>query len=133
MTQQAREQGADANGREPVHVSLGDVLKQVSHELAQLSGRLGHIEHLVGPPILEAARRDPRFMRQIQDLDHIKQKIQALADFLTGLARFAPEQYRIDAGAAARGLTLAELAARVTLSEDSGGADDEERGELDLF
>ncbi|PNG24418.1 hypothetical protein CR492_18890 [Methylocella silvestris] len=109
------------------------MLTQVSHELAQLAGRLGHFEQMVGPPILEAARRDPRFLRQIQDLDHLRQKIHALADFLAGLARFAPEQYRIDAGAAARGLTLAELAARLTLSKDGGGAVDAERGDLDLF
>ncbi len=111
---------------------IGDVLAKVGHELGQLSHHLGHIETLVGPLILQAARRDADLVRQIQDLDHIRQKVRALGDFLSRLARAAPDQCLVDASAAARAVSLADLAARLTSKDDSGSRAGEE-GEFELF
>ncbi len=116
-----------------LHAPMSDVLARVGHELGQLSHRLGHIEALVGPLILAAARRDGRLVSQIQDLDHIRQKIEALADFLLAVGLVAPDQWRIDANAAARLVTLADLAARLTFSAEAADRGAGEWGDCELF
>ena len=103
----------------PLHAPMGDVLARVAHELNHLSGRIGHVETLVGPLVLSAAPRDADLVRHIQDLDHIRQKVEGLADFLAALALVAPGDCLIDAGGAARLVRLADLAARLTLSDES--------------
>ena len=55
-------------------------------------------------------------MRHIQDLDHIRQKVAGLADFLAALAPLAPGDCLVDARAA-RLVTLADLAARLALGD----------------
>ncbi len=56
-------------------------------------------------------------MRHIQDLDHIRQKVEGLADFLAALAPLAPGDCLVDASGAARLVTLADLAARLALGD----------------
>ncbi|VTZ27653.1 conserved hypothetical protein [Methylocella tundrae] len=116
-----------------LHAPMADVLDRVAYELSQLSGSLSHVETLVGPLILKAARRDAQLVRQIQDLDHIRQKMQALADFLAALALGAPDQCRVDAIAAARLINLADLAARLTFSDADKAARQGEWGDCELF
>ncbi|MGO9674984.1 MAG: hypothetical protein ACLPSF_12600 [Methylocella sp.] len=103
----------------PLHAPMGDVLARVAHELNHLSGRIVHVETLVGPLVLTAAPRDADLVHRIQDLDHIRQKVEGLADFLSALALVAPGDCLVDANGAARLLTLADLAARLTLSDES--------------
>ncbi len=124
--------GKPGGPAEPLHAPMGELLARVGRELGQLSGRLGRVETLVAPLILAAARSDAQLVRQIQDLDHIRQKVEALADFLAALALVAPDQLLVDASAAARFVSLADLAARLTLSDDAG-ARAADWGECELF
>ncbi len=117
----------------PLHAPVGDVLARVAHELRHLSERLGQVESLVGPLILEVARRDGDLLRRIQDLDGVRQKVGSLADFLAALAAVAPEACFIDASAAARFVTLADLAARLTRTDQGAAAPLAAWGDCELF
>jgi|BarGraIncu00222A_1022003.scaffolds.fasta_scaffold136274_2 hypothetical protein len=90
---------APGEAARPLHAPMGDVLARVAHELNHLSGRIGHVETLVGPLVLIAAPRDADLLRHIQDLDHIRQKVEGLADFLAALALVAPDDCLVDAAA----------------------------------
>ena len=117
----------------PLHAPMGEVLARVAHELNHLSGRIGHVETLVGPLVLAAAPRDAEMVRHIQDLDHIRQKAEGLADFLAALALVAPGDCLVDAGGAARLVTLADLAARLAFSDDGAAAAGAAYGDCELF
>lgn len=116
-----------------LQASMTDVLGRVGHELLQLSGSLGQLEALIGPLILQAARRDAHLVRQIQDLDHVRQKMQALAEFVAALAHVAPESCLVDTAAAARLVNLADLAVRLTFSDGDRAAHEGELGDCELF
>jgi hypothetical protein len=117
----------------PLHAPMGEVLARVAHELNHLSGRIGHVETLVGPLVLAAASRDAEMVRHIQDLDHIRQKAEGLADFLAALSLVAPGDCLVDAGGAARLVTLADLAARLAFSDDGVAAPGAAYGDCELF
>ena len=95
--------------------------------------RIFNFETLVGPLVLGAAQRDAGLMRHIQDLDHIRQKVAGLADFLAALAPLAPGDCLVDASGAARLVTLADLAARLALSDDDASAPGAAFGDFELF
>ena len=117
----------------PLHAPMGDVLARVAHELNHVCARIGHFETLAGPLILGAARRDAGLMRHIQDLDHIRQKVAGLADFLAALAPLAPGDCLVDASGAARLVTLADLAARLALSDEDSATPGAAGGDFELF
>ena len=124
---------APGQAARPLHAPMADVLARVAHELNHLSGRIGHVETLVGPLVLTAAPRDADLLRHIQDLDHIRQKVEGLADFLAALALVAPGDCLVDAGGAARLVTLADLAARLAFSDDDAAAPGAAFGDCELF
>ena len=94
-------------------VPFADVLSRAGHELAQLAWHLENLQSHIGPFVQEAAARDTNVLHQMQSLDHIAQKSAALADFLAALAQAAPSQWRVDPGAAARAISLADLSSRL--------------------
>jgi hypothetical protein len=112
-----------------LNAPLGDVLARVAHELNHLTARLQHVETMVGPLVVGVAPFDANLVHRIQDLDHIRQKVEGISDFLAALAPVVPNHYRVNARAAARLVTLPDVAARLALSE-VGGAD---LGECGLF
>lgn len=118
---------------EKAQTPIGEVLSRVSHELAHLAGRLDHLESLVGPLIREAECRDPDMLRHVQGLDYIRQKLGGLADFLAALAPEASAAWLTDPSAAARVVTLADLASRLGFADANeaclpSGRDTEEPG-----
>lgn len=117
----------------PLHAPMSEILARAGHELGRLSGRLGRVENLLGPLILEAARRDALLVSNIQDLDHIRQNVEALADFLVALALIAPDRLLVDASGPAELVKLADLAARLTLADHGAGDDGAEWGDFELF
>ncbi|MEI9915579.1 MAG: hypothetical protein WDN29_06935 [Methylovirgula sp.] len=50
-----------------------------------------------------------RALRELQDFDHISQKLKNLADFLGALALILPEDWQVDPTIATKVLTLADL------------------------
>jgi CelD/BcsL family acetyltransferase involved in cellulose biosynthesis len=116
-----------------LHVPIADVLRRVGRELAHLGRVLEQFENLTIPFILEAGRRDVDLLHQVQGVDHIGQTLSGLADFLAALAPAASDRWRVDPRAAAGTVTLAELAARLALSDEGGSTCPDERGDVELF
>lgn len=115
----------------PLDAPLRDVLGRVAYELHHLSAGLRHVETLVGPLALAAGPLDGNIARDIQDLDHIRQKVDGIADFLAALMPVATDDCLVNARAAARRVTLADLAARLALSDT--GAERADWGDCELF
>ncbi len=100
-------------------VPVTDVLSRAGHELAHLARLLDHLQILIAPLIQEAARRDPHFLRQMQNFDHIGQKVMGLADFLAALALAVPCDWLVDPATAARTVVLADLSSRLAFTDDA--------------
>ncbi len=127
---------AQTNSGEPaieLHVPIADVLSRISYELAHLSRLLEHFERFAAPLVVEAARRDADVLHQMQGFDHIGQKLSGLADFLAALAPAASDRWTVDPSAAARSVTLADLAARLGFSDENGASCSTAWGDFELF
>jgi hypothetical protein len=59
------------------------------------------------------ATPDPDYLQALQGIDHIEQKLCALAGFLADLATTASPDWQLDAHPALAALTLSDLAARL--------------------
>ncbi len=111
------------------------VLSATANELHDLAGRTAGMQILIGKVIANAELAAQSDLYELQQLDHITQSLEGLADFLTHLAISTPKNWHYPNLAAADVIKLEALAARLTgnacqinatLCEDSGG-------DLDLF
>ncbi len=123
-----------ASNRIPIENALepmASTLERTSDELRDVARLIGAVEDVVGKTIERASGRDDFNVRELQLLDHIRQKIAGAAEFLSALTDNMPHDWMIDARSAASALTLSELAARL------GNRGDEESwpvsGPSDLF
>lgn len=82
--------------------------------------------------MIEAAARNPAHLRELQDFDHISQKLKNLADFLGALALILPDHWRLDPSVAAKVLTLADLSNHLTFADASEG-ETHTPGDFELF
>ncbi|ACB97182.1 hypothetical protein [Beijerinckia indica] len=96
---------------------LGEVLARVSHEMTHLSKSMDQFQILISPLLVKGHHHDRAFLREIQNLDHVAQKLVCLSEFVNGLAIHMPPQWRIDPNFAAQVVTLAELSATLAASE----------------
>ncbi len=71
-------------------------------------------------------------LRELQDFDHISQKLKNLADFLGALALILPDHWRLNPSLATNVLTLADLSQHLSFAEKSGEAS-HEPGDFELF
>jgi len=116
----------------PTSVPVADVTDRVGEALNEIGESVHRLQSLIAPLILEAAARDPAHLRELQDFDHISQKLKNLGDFLAALALALPEHWRLDPGVAAKVLTLAELEARLAFAE-KGQGETHAPGDFELF
>src|SRR5262245_60513056 len=94
----------------------------MGQDLGELAGAVHRIQSLVSLLIREDAFQDGLNVHEMQSLDLIAQKIECLADFLACLSHDVPSFWRIDTREAAQLLPLAELAARLTFTDDAPAA-----------
>jgi hypothetical protein len=124
------------NNRDPSNsliVPIGDILSRVGHELGHLARLLEHLETLVGPLTLDAASKDANFMHHMQGFDHIGQKMSGLSAFLAALAPDASSRWLVDPTAAARVVTLADLASRLAFVDEDQPSCSTAMGDCELF
>ena len=101
------------------HLPLRDVVERVSHELNDLAGAVHRIQSLVSLLVREDAFHNHKNVHEMQSLDLIAQKIECLSDFLAGVSEDMPSFWRIDTRDAANLIVLADLAARLTFTDNS--------------
>jgi hypothetical protein len=90
---------------------ISNVLHRIGLELADISRWLIHMQTIVSPLVSDTTSCDT--VHQIQNLDHMSQKLTALADFLSALAPETPAHWELDPTAATRVVTLSDLTSRL--------------------
>ena len=97
---------------------MASTLSRASRELRDVARLIGALEDVVGDTIERASGAADVDVRELQQLDHIRQKIAGAAEFLSALTDNMPRDWMIDARGAASVITPAELAARLGNGED---------------
>lgn len=119
--------GADA-------APVGDVLRAVGRELADLGRQATELQTLLGA-LGPGDGREPAVLCRLQTLDALTQSLNGVSEFLDALAPTLPPRWTCDAARAAGTLTLSDLARRLGggPAPASGLLPAGEAGELELF
>jgi hypothetical protein len=113
-------------------VPIADVTDRVGEALTDIGEAMHNLQSLIAPLVIEAAARNPAHLHELQDFDHISQKLKNLADFLGALALVLPDHWRLDPSVAAKMLTLADLSTHLAFAE-KGDDDAHAPGDFELF
>jgi hypothetical protein len=100
------------------------LLERVSAELKEMAAEVNRLHPLAGANAV--ATPDPDYLQALQGIDHIEQKLRALAGFLAALTPAAAPAWQLDAQKALAALTLSDLATRLagdTVHEPSRDGD----------
>jgi hypothetical protein len=124
--------------REPETLPVAGTLHRTSRELRALAAATDTIQCLVGELLLERKPTDVTSLLELQRLDHLRQSIAGIADFLDALGTAAPSHWRLDAMAASRAVSVLELAQRLACAPDARPAAHAtshaaDLGDLELF
>ena len=115
------------------HLPLRDVVERVSHELNDLAGAVHRIQSLVSILVREDAFHQVANIHEMQSLDLIAQKVESISDFLAGLSSDMPSFWRIDTREAANLIGLADLAARLTFTDQPADSLAAAPGDFEAF
>lgn len=105
--------------------TVATALLTCAEELSELSGVCERLQGHLSPLLMRGAD-----VEEAQSLDVVTQSLGALSDYLAALALDVPSDAMVDPRAAAAGLTLSGLAARLTGVRPGA---EEPSGDLDLF
>jgi hypothetical protein len=83
--------------------------------------------------LLEAAGRDPSHLQELQDLDHVCQKLGNIADFVAALALVLPDDWRLDPSVASRVVTMSDLSSKLGFTGETAAEFDPTPGDFELF
>jgi hypothetical protein len=114
-------------------VTMVEVNERIGQELAALAEAVRHLQNVISPLILEAAGRNPSHLHELQDFDHIAQKIDNLGNFVTTLAAHVPAHWLVDPSTASQAVTLSHLSSRLAFTEESEADAGHVPGDFELF
>ncbi|PSJ50131.1 hypothetical protein, partial [Pseudaminobacter soli (ex Li et al. 2025)] len=101
----------------PALTPAAELLHRVSAELTAMAVDVNRLHPLAAAHTATAAGSatapDPDYLQALQGIDHIEQKLRALAGFLAAIAETAPPDWQLDAHQALAAITLADLATRL--------------------
>ncbi len=95
-------------------IALGTLLTRLGDEIGQLGGTAAELDELLGENGAAVSGLGDEAGRTLQRLDLLRQSLGCLAQFLDALAAEIAPDIEVRAGAAARALTLGDLAAALT-------------------
>ena len=114
-------------------VTLAEVNARIGEELAALAEAVRHLQNVISPLILEAAARNPSHLQELQEFDHIAQKLSNLGDFVTTLAAHTPSHWLVDPSTASQAVTLSKLSSRLSFAEEADSVASHDPGDFELF
>jgi hypothetical protein len=118
----------------PSLVAMDAILTRVGHEISHLATTMDQFQSLVSPLVVAAGRQDRAFLREVQNFDHIAQKLSCLAEYLLVLASETSHDWMVDPNLASEVVTLAALSDRLSASSPTGTAESAiKEGECELF
>ncbi len=103
--------------------SLSEVVGSVVAEIRQMAVLVDDF-HAMPAPRIEGAV-DPDFIRQMQTVDRVSQRLNGLADFLGALRHAMPAEWRLDVDEALSIVKLHHLALQLGLPDQQGDVPDE--------
>jgi len=110
---------------------LVDILQATARETSEIAGLACSLQSALSP-LRTAAEQGRHAAIELQSLDVITQRLAGISDFLNALALRLPPHWMCDVAAAARVVTLSDLALRLSCADaDTGVAD--YAGIVDLF
>ncbi|WP_378945756.1 hypothetical protein [Mesorhizobium sp. ANAO-SY3R2] len=124
---------------------LAALLGRVGAELTDLAAAVEQLHPLVSAHAQQAAPATPTAgapapknltpddIQALQGIDHIEQKLRALAGFLADLAHAATPDWQLDAQPALAAITLSDLASRLAGNTTLTPAQDAAAGDCELF
>lgn len=113
---------------------MSDVADRIGNELAELAVAIHRLQVVISPMLQDASPRDPKALQELQDIDHIYQKIGNLAEFLAALAITLPQNWVLDPSTASRVITLSALASRLGfVGEEAADHEQYPSGDCDFF
>ncbi len=125
--------GALCELAEPSTVAMRDVADRIGNELAELAVAIHRLQVLISPLLSEAALRNPVHLQELQDIDHIYQKVGNLGEFLAALALILPQQWVLDPSTASQVITLSALASRLGFAAEEAYMAAEPSGDCEFF
>lgn len=127
-------QSTDVHISSPQRVAMDRVLTRVGEEILQLATVMDQFQSLISPLVVAAGSKDRGFLREVQNFDHITQKLTCLAEYLLVIADHTPQAWAIDPNVACEVVTLAELSNRLGGAKcDPLDENPSEGGECELF
>lgn len=116
---------------ESVEEPLAAVLARLGSELSRLASEASRLEETVGDLPWDrlagdTAGRDA--VTVVQSLDHLRQSLEGLADFVQGVGSMTAEDWQVRTAMATAGLTLTGLVLHL-----SGDGQADAGGDLELF
>jgi hypothetical protein len=106
--------GKDNMNRRDERVAVPEVLRTVSDEVRMLSDSAGDLQNLISNLVVAGAFGGSHSIYELQNLDKICQSLEAVADFLSGLAKGASADWKLDVVAASGTVKLADVCERLT-------------------
>ena len=89
-------------------------LERIGAELGRLTQRLARIEEAIGRVVDDAGPASAELVVDLQEIDLARQEAEALAHVVACVSRSLSRAARVDLEDATAGLTLADLAARLS-------------------
>lgn len=114
-------------------VAMRDVADRIGNELAELAAAIHNVQMLISPLLHDAAKTNPIHLHELQDLDHIYQKVGNLAEFLAALSLILPKQWILDPSTASQVITLSALASRLGLTSEIVMQAEQPAGDCEFF
>lgn len=114
-------------------VPISDVTDRVGDALSERCQSIERLQGWIAPLILEAAGRNPSHLQELQDLDHVCQKLGNIADFVAALALVLPDDWRLDPSVASRVVTMSDLSLRLGFAGEVEATRDHAPGDFELF
>jgi hypothetical protein len=114
-------------------VTMVEVNERIGQELAALAEAVRHLQNVISPLLLEAAGRNPSHLHELQDFDHIAQKIDNLGNFVTTLATHVPTNWLVDPSTASQVVTLSDLSSRLSFAAPNETDAGHVPGDFELF
>ena len=114
-------------------VTMGDVAERLGMELSSLAQAVHHLQGLISPLIIEAVARNPSHLHDLQEFDHVVQKLGNLGIFLTTLSTHVPAYWCVDPTTASQVVTLSRLSSHLSFANESEAAANHAAGDFELF
>jgi hypothetical protein len=109
---------------------LVPILNAIATELGELGVTIEQLQTLLSPALYEIATNDD-YVRNVQTLDLMSQRLNAISTFMTSLNDSVPANCFVNSSSALQEVKLAELAHK--LMGEEADPNQQASGELDLF